>query len=162
MVVGGYLVAFALASVAVAIRIASSGPDAQGGMHAFGDLVLFVAVFGTVGLVPTGLALVFLRPYRAFWLALAALGAVVAATGIAAVTLYTIGRTEVAPTILGSLAAISVLRILGTPLLAAALLLAAVASPQRGPRWTLLAACGIEIVMCVYVGIVWFGPLLFR
>ena len=58
------------ASAAVAVRIANtSGPDAQAsaGMYAFGDGLLFIAVFSAVAIFPTGLALCFLRPCRWFW-----------------------------------------------------------------------------------------------
>jgi hypothetical protein len=64
-VTAGYVAAFLMASAAVAIRVAStSGPDAQAssGMYAFGDALLFVAVCGVAALVPTGVALFFLRP----------------------------------------------------------------------------------------------------
>jgi hypothetical protein len=63
IVAGGYLVAFVLASTAVALHAAlasESGERASDGMSAFGDLVLFVAVFGGVALVPTGAAIFFL------------------------------------------------------------------------------------------------------
>ena len=62
IVLAGYIIAFLLASEAVAIRIANtSGPDADAsaGMYAFGDGLLFLAVFGTAALLPTGLAMVF-------------------------------------------------------------------------------------------------------
>jgi hypothetical protein len=71
VVVAGYVAAVLAASAAVAVRIANtSGPDAQAsaGMYALGDSLLFVAVFSAVALVPTGLALWFLRPYRWFCL----------------------------------------------------------------------------------------------
>jgi hypothetical protein len=63
IVAGGYLLAFLMASAAVALHAAltsESGAQASGGMSAFGDLVLFVAIFGTVALVPTGAAFFFL------------------------------------------------------------------------------------------------------
>ena len=69
-VLAGYLAAALAASAAVAVRIANTnGPDAQAsaGMYAFGDGLLFVAVFSVVAILPTGLALFFLRPYRWFW-----------------------------------------------------------------------------------------------
>jgi hypothetical protein len=59
IVAGGYLLAFLMASAAVALHAAlagDSGAQASGGMSAFGDLVLFVAVFGAVAVVPTGAA----------------------------------------------------------------------------------------------------------
>jgi hypothetical protein len=63
IVAGGYLLAFLMASGAVALHAAltsESGAQDSGGMSAFGDLVLFVAVFGAVALVPTGAAFFFL------------------------------------------------------------------------------------------------------
>ena len=63
IVAGGYLLAFLLASAAVALHVlltGESGAQASGGMAAFGDLVLFVVVFGAVALVPTGAAFFFL------------------------------------------------------------------------------------------------------
>ncbi len=96
LVAGGYVAAFLMASAVVAIRVANtSGPDAQAssGMYAFGDAVLFVAVFGVAALVPTGAALFFLRPYRRVWTALSASGLAVAVTGIAAAVLFALGRS---------------------------------------------------------------------
>lgn len=63
VVAAGYIAAFLIAFAAVAFRAANtSGPDAQAssGMFAFGDVVLFVTVFGVFALVPTGAALFFL------------------------------------------------------------------------------------------------------
>jgi hypothetical protein len=60
LIVGGYILAFLAATAAVALHAAlasESGTQASGGMSAFGDLVLFVAVFGAVALVPTGAGL---------------------------------------------------------------------------------------------------------
>ncbi|HXN35535.1 MAG TPA: hypothetical protein VN877_05155 [Opitutaceae bacterium] len=57
IVAGGYVLAFLMAAAAVVLHTAlagESGAQASGGMSAFGDLVLFVAVFGAVALVPTG------------------------------------------------------------------------------------------------------------
>jgi hypothetical protein len=62
IVSGGYLFAFVVAYAAVALHAAltgESGAQASGGMSAFGDLVLFVAVFGAVALVPTVAAFCF-------------------------------------------------------------------------------------------------------
>jgi hypothetical protein len=93
LVAGGYVGALLLASLAVAIRVATtSGRDAQAssGMHAFGDAVVFAAVFAVCALLPTAAAFVFLRPYRRFWTVISAL-VVVAATGIAAALLFGAG-----------------------------------------------------------------------
>ena len=64
LVGGGYVAAALIAVAAVAIAGAdTSSPDAQAssGMSAFGDALLFVAVFGVCALVPTAAALIFLR-----------------------------------------------------------------------------------------------------
>jgi hypothetical protein len=55
----GYAAAIGAASMAVAIRMMATGQAAQaaGGMYAFGDLLLFVAVFGAIAALPTGVAL---------------------------------------------------------------------------------------------------------
>ncbi len=82
----GYIGAVVIAVAAVAIRVATSGPDAQAssGMYAFGDALLLIAVFGLFSLVPTAALLLFLRPYRRFWIALAAVVAADLRPGIVA------------------------------------------------------------------------------
>jgi hypothetical protein len=164
LVAGGYMAAFLMASAAVAIHEANTnGPDAQAasGMYAFGDALLFVAIFGVSALVPTGAALFFLRPYRSFWTVLSALGLAVAVTGVAAAVLFTVGRNA-APSPLASWAAFSVLRILVSPLFALAFLVGAILAPPRSPRFPFLAATVMEAVVSTYGGFVWFVPLLFQ
>ncbi len=163
VVAAGYIAAFLVASAAVAIRFANtSGPDAQAasGMYAFGDVVLFVAVFGVAALVPTGAALFFLRPYRPFWTVISAFGLSIAVTGLAAVAAFAIGR-HAAPSPLATWAAFSVLRILVAPLLALTFLVCAVFSPYRFPRLALLAGTVMEAAVSAYGGLIWFVPLFF-
>lgn len=164
IVAAGYVAAFLLASAVVAIRVANtSGPDAQAasGMYAAGDAMLFVAVFGIVALVPTGVALVFLRPYRRFWGVLSAVGLAVAVTGLAAVALFAIGRHVPAPSPLATWAGLSVLRILVAPLLALSCLVCTLLAPYRFPRLAFLAAATMEVAVSAYGGFVWFVPLFF-
>ena len=95
LVLAGYVAAVLLASAAVAVRIANtSGPDAQAsaGMYAFGDGLVFIAVFSAVALVPTGLALWFLRPCRRFWMVLSVAVLVVAAMGLPAAAFCVLER----------------------------------------------------------------------
>jgi len=163
VVVGGYVAAFLVASAAVGIRLANtSGPDAQAssGMYAFGDAVLFVAVFGVGALVPTGAALFFLRPYRPFWTVLSAFGLGIAVTGLAAVAAFAIGR-HAAPSPMATWAAFSVLRILIAPLFALTFLVCAVFSPYRFPRLALLTGTVMEAAVSAYGGLIWFVPLFF-
>ena len=164
LVAVGYAAAILIASAAVAIRVATtSGPDAQAssGMYAFGDALLFVAVFGVSALVPTGAALFFLRPYRHFWVALSALSLWVAVTGVSAATLFAIGR-HAGPSPLARWADFFVLRILVAPLLALAFLVSALMSPYRYPRLAFFAATVTEVAVSAYGGSVWFLPLLFN
>ena len=164
VVAGGYIAAFLVASAAVGVRLANtSGPDAQAssGMYAFGDALLFVAVFGGAALVPTGAALFFLRPYRHFWTVLSAFGLGVAVTGLTAAALFAIGR-HAAPSPLATWAGLSVLRILVAPLLALTCLVCTVLSPYRFPRLAFLAVTVMEAAVSAYGGFVWFVPLFFH
>jgi len=162
LVAVGYVGAFLIASVVVAIRVATtSGPDAQAssGMYAFGDAYLFIAVFGVLALVPTGAALYFLRPYRPVWIALSSVGVCVAFTGVAAVVLFALGRDTAAPSALAAWASFSVLRILLAPILAPAFLVVALFTPYRFPRLALLTATAMELAVVAFAGVVWFVPL---
>jgi hypothetical protein len=163
LVAAGYGGAFLIASAAVAIRVANtSGPAAQAssGMYAFGDFALFIALFGFLALVPTGAALYFLRPYRRLWVVLSALALSVVLTGVAAVLLYALGGHAVAPSLLATWAALSVLRILLAPVLAPTFLVSALLSSHRSPRLALLAATALEVAVGAYAGFVWFLPLI--
>jgi hypothetical protein len=162
VVLGGYAAAFALAAAAVAVRLAhTSGPDAQAssGMYAFGDSALFVAVLGVAAVVPTGAGLFFLRPYRAFWNVCAVLAVIVGVTSLAAVMAFEVGRAEIGPSLLATLAGIAPLRILLAPLLALAFFVALLLAPYRLPRLAFLAAALMEAISTAYAGITWFLPL---
>lgn len=162
VVAGGYGVAFLLASAAVALRIATTSAAAEqasSGMYAFGDALLFVGVFGLSALVPTGAALLFLRPYRRFWIVLSALGLAVALTGVAAAILFAAGR-HAPPSPLATWAIFSVLRILVAPLLALSSLLCTLLAPYRSPRFTLLTATVMEAAVSAYGVAVWVVPIL--
>lgn len=157
----GYLSAVVVAVAAVAIRVATDpGAQASSGMYAFGDALLFIAVFGLLSLVPTGALLLFLRPYRRFWIALSAVVLVIAVTAIAAVTLFAIDRHS-APAAMSGWAILSVLRLLVAPLFALAFFVCAVLSPYRAPRFVLLGASALEAAASAYAGFAWFVPLIF-
>ena len=165
VVAAGYVAAFVIASEALAVRIANtSGPDAQAsaGMYAFGDGCLFLAVFGAVALVPTGMAFLFLRPYRLFWTVLSIGGLILATTGLAATAVYVVAA-HFAPRAspLECCAALAVLRMLPAPLLAASFLLAGLIAPFRKARWGLLAAAGAESAVAGYAWLHWFAGCCF-
>ncbi len=160
----GYAGAFLLASAVVAVRVAAtSGPVAQAssGMYAFGDAVVFVGVFGVAALVPTGGALFFLSSFRTFWTVLASFGVAVACTGVVAAVLYAVGRGA-APSLIATLAMVSVLRILIAPLLALTFLVCTVFAPRRTPRFAFLAATLMEASVSTYAAAIWFLPLLLQ
>jgi hypothetical protein len=162
LVVAGYIIAILLAVAAVALRIVFTyGPDAQAssGMYAFGDALLFVAVFGVSALFPTGAALFFLRSYPRFWITLSVLAVGLAATALAAV-LYELARHGPAsPPAAWSV--FSILRVLVTPLFALAFGLCAILSPYRYPRLALVAATVMEAGVSAYSWFIWFLPLIF-
>src|SRR5262249_26982758 len=142
LVGAGYVGAFALASAIVAADIAAtSGPDRQNyaAMYDFGDMLLFLAVFGVAAVVPSGAALYFLRPYRPFWTALSVAGLTLAVTAVAAFLNFLSWRWADAQTVGSAWSALASLRILITPLFALASLVCAVMAPSRRPRLALLA-----------------------
>jgi hypothetical protein len=130
-------------------------------MYAFGDAVLFVTVFGVSALVPTIVALVILRAYPRFWTVLATAGFALSLTGVTGAFLFAVGRHAVGST-LASWAGVSVLRILVSPPLALAFVMAALTAPSRVPRLALLSAAALEAAVSAYGAFVWFVPLLPR
>ena len=161
VVLAGYAVAVLVAGVAVEVRVAhTSGPDAQAsaGMYAFGDGLLFVAVFSVVALLPTGLALFFLRPYRWFWTALSITGLAIAVTGVLAVSVCILASYWALRGLpLELCEALALLRTLTAPLLAGAFVLSGAIAPNRTSRWTLLSTAGIEGAVATYAVLQWFA-----
>jgi hypothetical protein len=155
VVVAAYLGAVLIAFLVTAAYMAANNtPDRQasGGMSAFGDSLVFLAVFGVAAVVPHGMALFFLRPYPAFWPALSVFAFAVTATGLAALVSY-VGRWEGQPgTLLHGLAGLDVERILVAPLCALAWFIAALMAPARAPRIGLFLATATEgVVFAVFV-----------
>ncbi len=87
VVLAGYAAAFLAAWGATALSAAfTRGPEAQAsaGMFAFGDALLFLGVLLLLALVPTVLALRWLRPVPWFWGGLALLALALAASDVVA------------------------------------------------------------------------------
>jgi hypothetical protein len=121
----GYAVAVLAANTAVAVQIAhTSGPeaDASAGMFAFGDGLLFIAVFSALAILTTGLAFWFLRPDRWFWIALSKTALAIASTAVLSAVVYVVAAHLVFPreSPFAMWAAFAVLRMLLSPSLAAA------------------------------------------
>src|SRR5688572_25118710 len=163
-VVGGYTAAWLAASATVAFRAARMDDvtaQASSGMYAFGDSLLFLAVFGVAALVPSGLALSLLREHGRVWAVLPILGLAIAVTGVTAAIVFAVG-SHAPPSTLATLAGFSVLRILVAPLIALAFLVCTIFSPRGASRSALIAATAMETAVSVYGGFVWFAPLFFR
>lgn len=143
-VVAGYVAAGIAASIAVYLQnLGSTDPDrASGAMYAFGDLLLWLAVFVVVGLVPTGMALFFLRGNRVLWRVLSTIAAVLAAGSIAALVLVWNVHTADPPW--GPWASFAVLPLLVAPLLAGIFGVAGLIAPAGKPRVALAVAAAIE------------------
>ena len=157
IVVVGYITAILLAFIVVSIYINQTSGidrDAAAGMTAFGDSLLFIAVFGIVSIIPTGLALVFLRQSRKFWVVLSAVALVVASTSLAEVAV-----TVLAPLSVNPWAMLAFPRIFLSPFLAAAFGLAVWAAPGVRFRWCLFGAASMEGVSSIYGFVHWFVPL---
>ena len=61
LVLAGYVAAGSIATLAVVVNQAFTPSDGSDGMYAFGDVLLFVAVFGFVAAVWTVAAICFIR-----------------------------------------------------------------------------------------------------
>ena len=149
LVLGGYAAAalLSLAAFYVVTQIRMVEGLSGGGMQAFGDVILVLGLFGVLSVVPTALALYFLRPLEKFWTVFALASLALAATGPIAALMM--GRPSVpwVPLFVGFF---GLLKVLGAPLFCFAFLLCAFISPTRRPRRMLLAAAGIEFVVGAY------------
>jgi len=165
IVAGGYFAAILLALGLTSIYIdTTGGPDRDlySGMYAFGDALVFLAVFGAAATVPTALALVFLRQSRRFWAVLSIAALVVASTSLAAVAAIVLEQQMPELTSLNAWSPLAVLRIFGAPFLAALFGLSALVAPAPRFRRYLLGAAGRRSVTAVYGFLHWFAPLFFR
>lgn len=149
------LVAFAVVSIYVA---ATSGPErpASSGMYAFGDSLLFLAVFGFAAIPATSVMLFFLRGVQRFWPVLSVTALAIAASGVAAVCIYFAQTAISAHSMFQAWATFSPIRVLMAPLFALAFLLSGVFAPTRSSRIALLLATTVEIAVFVSVASQWF------
>jgi len=153
LVATGYVAAFLAALGIVALYVASTaGPDRQAssGMYAFGDSLLFLAVFGLAAVPATGAGLFFLRPHLAFWRVLAVAAVAIAVTGLAALGVCVAARAADAGPALHSWSAFAVLRILVAPVVALAFLVSGAFAPRPAARLALWGATISEAIVLVY------------
>jgi hypothetical protein len=161
LIFAGYIVALLIAFAVVAINAGfRNAPDAlaSGGMFAFGDSLLFLAVFGLAAIPATCAALYFLKPFRSFWISLSAAALIVSTTGIAALVDYVATQSAEAGSAFHSWSALAVLRILVAPLFAVTFFLSAFFAPNRSPRLAFVFAAMVETVVFTTVALMWFDP----
>ena len=135
MVLAGFVAAFLVADAALYLRELRMPAEAKTsvGMHAFGDLILFVEVFGASATVPTALALYFLRPFRKLWLVFSIGCLTLAFTGVvaAAVVIWAHSLHTDVDVLWHALASVSILRTLLSPMLRTSFLVSVLVA-QRG------------------------------
>lgn len=156
VVCGGYAAALLFACAAFYLRQLSQDAtdQASSGMSAFGDLLLFVGLFGFLALIPTGLALYFLRPFAPFWTVAGYVSVVLAATAIwAELTVAWVSDPPSPSWSIGVL--IGILRLLVAPGLALVFAMAALLAPTHRPRWLLFGAAVTEGLVSLSALVYW-------
>jgi hypothetical protein len=161
LVGAGYLLAFAAGGVAghlYNVRVSALPYDTSGGMYAGGELMAALSAFLVVALLPTLLALWFLRGSAKLWQTVALAALVFAGAGLLAVLmpLVTHNLTRNPALLLFSLLGLA--QLLGMPLWTAAFALFAFLAPTRSARRLLIAAISLELVIGVCAAIHWFVP----
>jgi len=151
IVAAGYLSSMAVAVVAVVLydnSFSAADQQAMGGMIAGGGMMLGGAVFFLLSLVPTSVALWFLRENRLAWSVFTLAALAVAVVGLFAVFLPLAPRAWLATVpALDLLGMLSPLWMLSTPLWIGGFLLFAVLAPATDLRRRLLVATAIEVAI---------------
>jgi len=159
LVVAGYAIALVIASVVVAVQavfMSSVDRQASSGMSAFGDILLFLAVFGAAAIPATGVGLYFLRPHGPFWRAFSFIALAMAATGVAACVVIVAGRSTGTDSALRAWSDLAVIRVLAAPFLALMSGLSFFFAPNRIARVALAVAAAIEAATFGLVALLWF------
>ena len=151
LVLGGYALAFVASGICVFLYDRQWTPadnQAMGGMIAGGEMMLGFAVFCLVSILPTGLALWFLRDSRRFWSAFTTAGLFFAIAGLLIVLtpLAVRGATQTVPVFVW-LDLVAIVQMFGSPLWIAGFLMFAVLAPARDLRRRMLFAAAIEVVI---------------
>jgi hypothetical protein len=153
LVFGGYALALAASIASVALydlRFSAADNQAMGGMIAGGEMILGCGVFVVASLVPTGLALWYLRESRGFWSAFSIVGLVFAIAGLAwALLALAPSRLMASLPALQFAEILSPLRMLSAPLWLGGFLLFALLAPARDLRQRMLVAAAIELAIVV-------------
>ena len=151
VVLAGYAAAIGVAAIAAWAynrRVAAFPYDTSGGMYAGGEMMYSLAAFFCVALVPTLLALWFLRGNEKFWNVVAVASLAFAIAGLLAV-LTPLVTTSTRNAALALLGLFGLAQLLGVPLWVLAFGLFAWLAPTRQSRRKLLSALVIELVIGV-------------
>ena len=126
-------------------------------MYAAGEAMYSLGAFLVVALVPTLLALWFLRGHEKFWNLVAVVSLVFAVAGLLAVLTPLVTRStgHFALALIGLLA---LAQLLGMPLWSVAFAVFAFLAPPREARRKLLFAVGIELLIGACALVHWFVP----
>ena len=151
------LIGYALAVVAAVIAgfayeaaVNQPGVDTSGGMYAFGSAMYVFGAFGVAALVPTGLALWFIRKNEPAWRVLSRIGLAFAVTGpVCGACFVVMGNLKGRHPELGLFALASLFRLIGSPFLVVAFAAAALLAAGKTSRVLLWIAAGIEAAVTV-------------
>jgi hypothetical protein len=161
IVTGGYVAAIGaamLAGRAYDVQMSKMPYDTSGGMYGAGEAMSSLGAFLVVALVPTFLALWFLRRHEGFWRS-AAVGAVLfAAAGLVAVLTPLVARPESPRGAMIFVDLLGLAQLLGVPLWFGAFGVCSALAPTRASKRLLVAAVGLEAVIGVCALIHWFVP----
>jgi hypothetical protein len=159
IVLGGYVAAFIASIVAGWLynwRVSKLPYDTSGGMYAGGEMIQSLAAFFLVALVPTVLALWFLRGNDRFWNTVAGAALVFAVVGLFAVVSPMVIPERVGVMLFLSL--IAVMHLLGAPLWFLSFGVFALLAPTRATRRKMTLAVIIEGVTGICCLIHWLVP----
>jgi len=161
VVMAGYVAAFVASDVAARLynaRVAGLPYDTSGGMYAGGQMMSSLAAFLVVSLVPTLMALWFLRGHKRFWNAVAVASLAFAGAGLLAVLMPLVFHTKTTHIAIVLVGLLGLSQLLGMPLWFMVFALFAFLAPTREARRKLMLAVAIELVIGVCALVHWFVP----
>src|ERR1044072_1303943 len=143
IVLGGYVLAMVVSTVAVAIydtRFTAHDNQTMGGMIAGGEMLYGGGVFVLASLLPTGLALWFLRRHRPSWSVFSIVCVAFSIVGLVAALLFTNQAVAARVPMFELLGLFGIVQMLGSPVWIAGMGLFAWLAPARDLRQRMLVA----------------------
>ena len=151
----GYALAVAaavIAGYAYEAMVSKPGVDTSGGMYAFGSSLQIFGAFGVAALVPTGLALWFIRGNELAWRVLSRIALAFAVTGpMCALFFVWAGNLKGHHPELGLIVLASLFGVIASPLLAIVFAVAAALAAGKQAKTLLWIAAAIEAAVAVAV-----------